>query len=163
MADLRKLKDKAAELAAKGKLDRAAGLLREALEGDPRDVVTHQKLAEVLRRAGRIEEAIEEYRGVADRYAHDGLLIKAIAISKTILELDPDHVETQTVLADLYAMRASAEGSRPPIRPQHAAPQQAPIAPQPDPEDRMVLLPLAAASPEGSSRWRDPRTRPGSP
>jgi CRP-like cAMP-binding protein len=116
MADLRKIKDKAAEATAKGKLEKAASLYREALEGDPKDVATRQKLAEVLRRAGRIPEAIETYRDVADRFGRDGLLIKAIAISKTILELDPDHVETQSALAELYARRAAAEGSRPPVR-----------------------------------------------
>ena len=105
MADVRKLKDKAAEAVAKGKLEKAADLLREAVKGDPRDVATHQKLAEVLRRAGRTDEAIEEYQAVADRFAHDGLLIKAIAISKTILELDPEHVDTQLVLADLEVLR----------------------------------------------------------
>jgi len=116
MADLRKLKDKAAELAARGKLEKAAELLREALEGDPKDVATRHKLAEVLRRAGRTAEAVDVYRAVADRFAHDGLLIKAIAISKTILELDPEHVETQAALADLYAKRAAVDVTRPPPR-----------------------------------------------
>src|SRR5512138_3118179 len=116
MADLRKLKDKGAEAAAKGKLEKAADLFRQALGGDPDDVATRQKLADVLRRANRIDDAIEQYRGVADRYGRDGLLIKAIAISKTILELDPDHVDTQATLADLYARRAAAEGTRPPAR-----------------------------------------------
>ena len=40
MADLRKLKDKAAELAARGKLEKAAELYREAIEGDRGDVST---------------------------------------------------------------------------------------------------------------------------
>src|SRR5512138_909054 len=101
--ELRKLKEKATEAAAKGKFDKAAEHFREVVEGDPRDVAAHQKLAEVLRRAGRIPDAIQVYREVADRFAKDGLLIKAIAISKTILELDPQHLETQTALAELYA------------------------------------------------------------
>jgi CRP-like cAMP-binding protein len=114
--EIRRLKDEAAEAAARGRLDRAAELYREAADGDPRDVGAHQKLAEVLRRAGRIPEAIQAYRAVADRFARDGLLIKAIAISKAILELDPRHVETQATLAELYARRAAAEGTRPPPR-----------------------------------------------
>ncbi len=114
--DLRKLKDKAAEAAAKGKLEKATDLYLEAAEGDPKDVGIRQKLAEVLRRAGRIPEAIEAYRDVAERFGKDGLLIKAIAISKTILELDPQHVETQSALAELYAKKAAVEGARPPPR-----------------------------------------------
>jgi len=108
MADLRELKDRAAELAAKGKLERAAGVYREVLAADPRDVATLQKLAEVLRRAGDLRPAIEAYRQVAERFGRDGLLIKAIAICKTILELDPEHAATQAALAELYAHRAGA-------------------------------------------------------
>ncbi|HEY6097860.1 MAG TPA: cyclic nucleotide-binding domain-containing protein [Anaeromyxobacter sp.] len=143
MADLRKLKDKAAELAAKGKLDKAAELYREAVRGDPKDVATHQKLAEVLRRAGRTRDAVEAYRAVADRFAHDGLLIKAIAISKTILELDPEHVETQAVLADLYAKRAAAEGARPPARTVMMMAAVRPSPPSAGADDGVVAIPLA--------------------
>jgi tetratricopeptide (TPR) repeat protein len=103
MADLRLLKDRAADLAARGKLDGAADLYRDVLAQDPRDVSSRQKLAELLRRAGRINEAIPLFTDVADRFARDGHLLKAIAICKTILELDPAHVATQAVLADLYS------------------------------------------------------------
>src|SRR5512145_907925 len=116
MADLRKLKDKAADLAAKGKVEKAASVYREVVEADPKDMASRQKLAEVLRRAGAIGEAIEEYKQVADRFARDGLLIKAIAICKSILELDPQHGETQGALADLYARRQASDAARPPVR-----------------------------------------------
>ncbi len=76
-------------------------------------MASRQRLAEVLRRAERIDEAVEEYAAVADQYGRDGLLAKAIALCKTILELDPAHVATQGVLAELYAARARAgQGSR---------------------------------------------------
>ncbi len=114
--ELRRLKDKAAEAAAKGKLDKAADLYREAAEADPKDVGTRQKLAEALRRAGRLPEAIQAYGEVADRFGKDGLLIKAIAISKMILELDPRHVETQSALAELYSKKAAVDAARPPPR-----------------------------------------------
>ena len=109
MPDLRKLKDKAADLAAKGKLDKAAELYREVLQADPKDVGLRQKLAEVLRRSGQVAEAVARYAEVAERFARDGLLIKAIAICKTILELDPRHDATQALLADLYGRRAAAD------------------------------------------------------
>ncbi len=108
MADLRKLKDRAADLQAKGKLEKAAHAYREVLAIDPRDLSSLQKLAEVLRRAGRDEESVATYRQVADRYAHDGFLIKAIAVCKIILEIDPSHVATQAELAGLYARRGVA-------------------------------------------------------
>lgn len=105
MGDLRALKDKAAQLAARGKLDKAGEIYREVLAADPRDVASRQKLAETLRKAGEDAGAIAAYRGVADAFARDGLLIKAIAICKVILELDPDHGDTQSMLAGLYARK----------------------------------------------------------
>jgi CRP-like cAMP-binding protein len=129
MADLRKLKDKAADLAAKGKVEKAAEVFREILRADPRDVASCQKLADVLRRGGEIAEAVERYAEVAERFARDGLLIKAVAICKTILELDPEHGHTQRLLADLYARRARADALRPPRRTMMAIPAVAPAGP----------------------------------
>jgi CRP-like cAMP-binding protein len=122
MADLRKLKDKAAELAAKGKVEKAAEVFREILRADPRDVASCQKLADVLRRGGEIAEAVERYAEVAERFGRDGLLIKAIAICKTILELDPEHARTQKMLAELYAKRAVTDAARRPLRTMLAIP-----------------------------------------
>jgi len=144
MADLRKLKDKAAELASKGKVEKAADLFREILRADPRDVASCQKLADVLRRGGQIAEAVERYAQVAERFARDGLLIKAIAISKTILELDPEHVATQRQLAELYAKRSIADVGRAPMRPRPATPaastiQLAPPAPEAGAEGTLEL------------------------
>jgi CRP-like cAMP-binding protein len=137
MADLRKLKDKAAELASKGKVEKAAELFREILRADPKDAATCQKLADVLRRSGQISEAVERYAEVADRFARDGLLIKAIAICKTILELDPEHQVTQRQLADLYSKRNIFDAGRAPVRPKATAP--APVAtPAPSPESAPV-------------------------
>ncbi len=151
MADLRKLKDKAAELAAKGKVEKAADVYREILEAEPGDVATRQKLAEVLRRGGAVAEAVARYGEVAERFARDGLLIKAIAICKTILELDPQHGATQAMLADLYGRRAAADGARPPPRTMLGRRAVAPPpAPPPAPAEevtveRVVSLPLPPA------------------
>ncbi len=141
MADLRKLKDKAAELAAKGKVEKAADVYREILQADPKDVGVLQKLAEVLRRAGEVAQAVECYADVAERFAKDGLLIKAIAICKTILELDPRHEATQAMLAGLYGKRAASEGTRPPPRTMVAlrAVVPPPQAPPPEPSEELVI------------------------
>ena len=158
MADLRKLKDKAAELASKGKVEKAAELFREILRADPKDVATCQKLADVLRRGGEIAQAVERYAEVAERFARDGLLIKAIAICKTILELDPEHVATQRQLADLYSKRNIVDAGRAPVRPRPVP--AVPPPPEPaqaedeslelavEPEfDGGVALPLTAGGP----------------
>ncbi len=173
MADLRKLKDKAAELASKGKVEKAAEIFREILRADPRDVASCQKLADVLRRGGEIAEAVERYAEVAERFARDGLLIKAIAICKTILELDPEHGHTQRLIADLYGKRNIADAGRPPMRTMMAMPALKVVEPAPDQGielsvetgiemeiERGVELPLGAA-PEPSPEPAPPPAPPG--
>jgi CRP-like cAMP-binding protein len=145
MADLRRLKDKAAELAARGKVEKAADLFGEVLRADPRDVASCQKLAEVLRRGGQIAGAVERYAEVAERFARDGLLIKAIAICKTILELDPAHGHTLHRLADLYARRAITDAARPPVRAPPSTRSATPPAPSPA-AGRAIELPVGPAS-----------------
>ena len=99
---LRKQKENAARLIAKGKVAEAADELKKVIESDPRDLAARQKLAELHARLGNKAAAVREYQSVAGSYAADGLLLKAIAICKVILQLDPTHHETQAILADLY-------------------------------------------------------------
>jgi CRP-like cAMP-binding protein len=150
MADLRSTKDRAAELAATGKLDDAAELYREVLRADLRDVSSQQKLGDVLRRAGDLPGGVGAYRAVADRYARDGLLIKAIALCKTILEVDPAHVETQGALAELYARRAQAggPGAPEPAAPRSGAPPCPPLAELATPFSEILSAARAAAGVE---------------
>src|SRR5262249_7205172 len=59
---------------------------------------------------------------VAHVFAEDGLLLKAIAACKTILELEPSHTATQQMLADLYAKKTGGRAAAaPPPPPQPAA------------------------------------------
>lgn len=98
--------DKAVQLLAQGKLAPAAAGLEEAVQLAPDDVVLRQRLADVYLRLGRKPQAIRELQQVAGRYAKDGQLLRAIAIGKVILELDPAHKETQAALAGLYALQS---------------------------------------------------------
>jgi CRP-like cAMP-binding protein len=178
MVDLRKLKDRAAEFASKGKVEKAAEVFREIVRADPRDVASCQKLADVLRRGGEIAEAVERYAVVAERFARDGLLIKAIAICKTILELNPEHGHTQGLLADLYAKRTVAEAGRPPLRTMMAIPAVKPPEPasdqgielsvEPEPEvehevEQAVALPLPPHHPTGGVPEAPAEAGPGDP
>ena len=152
MADLRALKDKAAELVAKGRLAKAVQTYRAIVESDRRDVSSRHKLGELLRKLGDDEGAVAEYRQVADAYARDGLLIKAVAVCKVVLEIDPGHQDTQRMLAELYARRhgapasaSSIRGAVPRIPPAELAPPKSGPEPQPRPApeaEERVELPL---------------------
>jgi len=137
MADLRKLKDRAAEHFTRGRFAKAAEALAQVVRADARDVASRQKLAEALRRSGDAAGAQKVYQQVADWYARDGQLLKAIAIAKVILELSPGHRETQERLAELYARK---QGGAAPSR------AAAPAAPaRVDDGDANVEIALAPA------------------
>ena len=83
----------------------AAQLIKlvDDVEAAPHDLRRRRALADFQRGIGRFEEAIAHYQALAGAYAAQGLLFRAIAVCKTILELDPAHVETEATLARLYA------------------------------------------------------------
>jgi CRP-like cAMP-binding protein len=102
---VRKHKERASKYISKGKYDNALEEYERAVKIAPSDLSVRQKLAETYARVGRKQEAVREYQSVAGSYAADGLLLKAIAISKVLLTVDPHHKETQEILARLYAER----------------------------------------------------------
>jgi CRP-like cAMP-binding protein len=106
--DVRALKDRAVELMGKRRFEKAAQAYEQLCALSPRDPSLRQRLGDALRAAGKKAGAIKAYRAAADRYAEDGMLLKAIALCKIVLEVEPSHTEMQASLAALYARRASS-------------------------------------------------------
>jgi len=126
--DLRSLKDRAAALLARGRYAAAVEVFEAVVRAAPIDISARQRLADARRKAGDVHGALAGYRDVAESYAAMGLLVKAIAICKVILELDETHHATQVMLANLYARRGlnasvpSAGAEQPPQAPAAAGP-----------------------------------------
>lgn len=149
MADLRKLKDEAIEAAANGNWKRAATLYAQLEQAD-RDPLWPLKLGECLRRLGSKDEAIKALSRAVDVYAEGQLLLKAIAVCKIILDLDPCHTKTQQRLAALASRQETSTWD------DTSAPE--PVAPslEPPTESRQAWAPVAHV------RGRAPR-RPDRP
>jgi CRP-like cAMP-binding protein len=81
----------------------------QSLREKPGDLQLRLKLAEVLRLMGRDTEAISLYGSVAWSHAVSGNLVQAIMLCKLILELAPEHEQTQEMLAKLYASKKIRE------------------------------------------------------
>jgi CRP-like cAMP-binding protein len=109
-AALRHAKDRAAELLRQGKWEAALTALQEVVKAAPGEPIHRQKVAEVLQRLGRTQEAIAEYESAAEVWAKTGWLLRAIALCKVILQLDPGHTRTQALLASLHARREQPRG-----------------------------------------------------
>ncbi|RMF15995.1 MAG: hypothetical protein D6761_06960 [Candidatus Dadabacteria bacterium] len=109
--DLVKLRKKATEAAVKGKLDKALELYQEIVKADPKDIKTWVKIGDIYKKLGRNDQAIEIYAKAATSYAVSGFLMQAISVNKMILEIDPNHAETQAALAALYAQKEGADSA----------------------------------------------------
>lgn len=137
MADSqRKRKDRASRAYADGRLKDALELYRAIVRDDPNDLNARMKIGDIHRKRGDMSSAVDAYEWVAEAYAQDGLLLKAIAICKVILSLDPRHTATQTMLAELYGKRrgpASSVGNAP-VAPSHFGMPMASAAPAPVPD-----------------------------
>jgi cAMP-dependent protein kinase regulator len=108
MVDLRKLIDEVTEVAGKGNWKKAAGLYA-ALEQHDRNGLWPLKLGECQRKLGNKAEAITALSRAVDIYGKSELLLKAIAVCKIILEIDPHHTKTQQALAAFHASRSGVE------------------------------------------------------
>src|SRR5688500_931450 len=108
MEDVAKLKDKAAKLWAKGSWAQAQEAFEELFKAEPRNLMHKLRVGDALVKQGKNQEAITVYAAVAERYAADGMLIKAISVNKLILNLDPQQKDTQKRLAALYSKRGVA-------------------------------------------------------
>jgi CRP-like cAMP-binding protein len=103
MADLRRLKDDALEASSKGNWRKAATCYANLEKDDPHDPGWSLKLGEVLRKLGNNDEAVKAFARAASGYAKGDVLLKAIAVCKIILGIDPRHTRTQEMLAALHA------------------------------------------------------------
>ncbi len=130
--DLRKLKDRAQQEMAKHRFDKAAATYAELCAADPRDLQLRQKRGDALRAAGRQDEAMGVYLDLAETYAKDGQLLKAIAVNKVVLEIDPQHMQTQQRLAALYSRRTVNKAV--PFIPIPLTTAMEAAAPEPEPE-----------------------------
>lgn len=101
MASKDKLISSAQKFLAKGQLPKAIGEYQKLVASFPKDVRNRQKLAELLSREKRVEEALAEYEHVANHYADNGFYLKAIAVYKQMQKLDPARVEIYQKLAGL--------------------------------------------------------------
>jgi len=100
--DKRKVLQNALSLTQQGKWDKAITEYQTILRVDPKDTTVCNTLGDLYARVGRAGEAIEQYLKVGSLYRADGLSVKAIAVYKKIIKLDPHRIEAHLACADLY-------------------------------------------------------------
>src|SRR5687768_155870 len=101
------------------------------LKSEPENLVLRLKLAAALREIGKTDDAVHQYGRVAQAYKQQGRLAQAIAVCKSVLEIEPTHRETQELLTVLDIMQKQREAENPSPQQQAASYPPAPYPPAP--------------------------------
>jgi tetratricopeptide (TPR) repeat protein len=97
-----KLKQDADKLEKAGRYDQAIAIYRQIVDDNPRDWNVHTKLGGLYANLNRNREAADEFAKIADFYAKNDYLLKAIAIWK-VINRQYSALEPHLRLAGLYA------------------------------------------------------------
>jgi pilus assembly protein FimV len=101
MSQKEKYLSSAQKFIQKGQLERAIKDYEQVVAADPKDVRHRQKLAELLARCNRSEDAQREYETIARYYEDNGFYLKAIAVYKQVQKLNSGKIEISVTLAAL--------------------------------------------------------------
>jgi tetratricopeptide (TPR) repeat protein len=97
-----KVLDAARKYQSRGQYDKAITQYKKLVDADKRDVRSLLKIGDLHVRKGDRGSAIETYETVAGHYAQQGFFLKAIAVYKQILKLDPSRLDAQVRLGEMY-------------------------------------------------------------
>ena len=86
----------------KGQYDKAIKEYLKVVKEDPKDVRVWLKIGDIYAKKDAKSEATDTYMKVAKFYSDQGFYLKAVAVYKQILKVDPRLVEVNLKLAELY-------------------------------------------------------------
>lgn len=99
-------KDKRVESAEKyvadGKYDKALKVFQKLFVDHPQDLRLQLKLGDLYVKRKEISHALDSYRAVAEAYVKERFHLKAVAVYKRMLKLNPTMIEINAKLGDLY-------------------------------------------------------------
>lgn len=102
----------AQQLVAQGKLKDAIKAYLKIHKRDPKDQNVLNTLGDLYVRNKNLEEALTYYVKLADLYASEGFLVRAIAMYKKIYKLEPGNIHSLERLAELYTMQGMMNEAR---------------------------------------------------
>ena len=96
-----KLIEEAQKLALRGQFDKAAKVYEQILALEPAAINLRQKLAELLIKCGRNDDARKELETIGKYFSKNGFYLKAIAVYKQLQKLFPADISLSLTLAEL--------------------------------------------------------------
>lgn len=98
----RKVLEAARKHLSRGQFDKAIAQYEKLVKSDRRDVRSLHKIGEIQLRKGERDHAVETYRKVVELYAEQGFFLKALAVCKQALKVDPNRLDLVVRLGDMY-------------------------------------------------------------
>lgn len=92
-----------------GRFDKALTEYQKLARQDPDDLRLLLRIAELHVKLKQVQQAIALYREVAVRYTDEGFYLKAVAVHKSMLRLNPSLREANLALAELYEKMGLAQ------------------------------------------------------
>jgi cAMP-dependent protein kinase regulator len=105
--EIRRLRDEATSLVEKSKFDKAIEKYLALEKLDLEDASWSKRAADCYRRLGRRQDELAALIRAADGYSRTGFLLKAVAMCKLVLAVDPNHTETLERMARLHTAQTS--------------------------------------------------------
>lgn len=118
MADILKLKKKAADFEAKKQMDKALAVYREMIEvyesgeEDPIDIPLYNRVGDLLQKAGNLPEAVAVWERAVDHYTEGGFYNPAIALCNKILRQSPGRAVVYYKLGKISAEKGFRTDAR---------------------------------------------------
>jgi tetratricopeptide (TPR) repeat protein len=100
--DKGKIEKNALNLIRKRAYRKAIEEYKKIVDADPRDVRSRVKLMELYVREKMVEEAIAECQRISTAYVDQGFVVRAIAVWKQALRLDPNNPDLYRNMGELY-------------------------------------------------------------
>ena len=95
-----------------GKLQNAVAEYLKVTKEDPKDLTVMNTVGDLYVRLGQTTEALQCFKQVAEAYAGEGFIVKAIAIYKKLTKLNPAANDCVLKLAELYSQQGLYNDAR---------------------------------------------------
>ncbi len=107
-----KILQKAQKFARKGQIEKAIAEWKSLLKNKADDATIYNTIGDLYLKGRRREEAVEAYRQASEIFTNTGFSLKAIAVNKKILKLDPDNLDALASMAQLNRERGMINNAK---------------------------------------------------